>query len=191
MRHSGLFAVILLLGIYTFLCKLLSSGVSKVPTDLLLVNRICLMWLGCKTMWLLSCPFTLSLPLALFNYLAKTNSDAILWAPQRRDPWGKELRVASEQGTERNEDLSSTILKELNPTTNQMNELGSIPTPYLSLKMTAAMAHTLTADLSETLSQGTLLCNTQIWDPQKLWDNKYYCFKPWNLGLICCIALDN
>lgn len=171
------------------MCNPLSSGVSKVPTDLLLVNRICLMWLGCKTTWLLSCPFTLSLPLAL-NYLVMTNPDAILWAPLWRGPWGKELRVASDQ-REMRKDLSSTILKELNLAKNHMNEFGSMSIRYLSLKTTAAVAHTLTAVLSETLNQGTLLSNTQIWDPQKLWDNKYYCFKPWSLGLICCTALDN
>lgn len=82
--------------LYFLMCNPLSSGVSKVPTDLLLVNRICLMWLGCKTTWLLSCPFTLSLPLAL-NYLVMMNPDAILWAPLWRGPWGKELRVASDQ----------------------------------------------------------------------------------------------
>lgn len=132
-QRGGLFAVILLLGIYTFLCNPLSSGVSKVPIDLLLVNIICLMWLGCKTMWLLSCPFTFSLPLALLNYLAMTNP--ILWAPLWRGPWGKELKVASDQGPERNEDLSSTILKELNPANNHMNGLEAYQPPIWALRL--------------------------------------------------------
>lgn len=82
--------VVLLPGIYSSLCNPLSSRVTKVPTDLLQVNGLCLRWLGCKTMGLL-CLWFFSHPCS-----EESSYHAVTFPMERTVR--QELRAASDKG---------------------------------------------------------------------------------------------
>lgn len=137
-------------GIYTSLCNVFSSRLTKVPTDLLQVNGLCPMWFGYKTTGLLClCSEESSCHAVTFpmQRTVRQATEGSIW-PKAREKWGPQFNTPVGTGS----------------CNNHTKELGNRPThPLGEPSDDRSPGPQVAAVCCDTLNQRALLSSTWIW----------------------------